>query len=154
MGYSDYMQTAQRGSINPKDEFTHKKYILENEPELVGKFNQIVDAQLRLANIQDQKQLNLERLQIFNLLELFQMKLRDPALSPVFFFCYYAWKGGLGLTRAVKGRERGLQALVGTTSPESEGFGAVAGINSDTEESQFFSKLAGWRPRPKGEFRE
>ena len=146
MGYANYADAVQRGSIVPKDEFQHKKYVLESEPELVREFHKLVDAQLKLANLEDKQELTLVQYQIFNLFDLFSMSLKEPKLlTPVFQYCYYCWKGGLAMTRAKKGRERGLQALVGASSPESEGFGLIS--QGDEEEGKFFEKLAGYRPK-------
>lgn len=148
MGYAEYANAVQRGSIVPKDEFQHKKYVLESEPELATEFHKLIDAQLKLANISDAKELTLVQYQIFNLIDLFQLSVREKSLVPVFRYCYYCWKGGLSMTRAKKGRERGLQAMVGMTSAESEGFSDLI-TEGDKEEGQFFEKLAGVRSKLK-----
>lgn len=148
MGYSDYARAVNSGGIIPKDEFQHKKYVLESEPELVGEFHKLIDAQLKLANISNEKELVLVQLQIFNLFDIFNLSIREKSLVSVFRYCYYCWKGGLNMTRAKKGRERGLQALVGSISPESEGFNEAMS-QGDVQEGQFFEKLAGYRPKVK-----
>jgi hypothetical protein len=145
----EYAQSTNRSELPPQQAYEHAHYLLESESELVSSFQKLIDGQMRLANISDSHQLALEQMQIYNVVDLFQMSLREPSLLPIFRYCYYCWKGGLSLTRAKKGRERGLQAMVGATQAptESEGFGSPLSSADDAEESKFFSKLAGIRPK-------
>lgn len=152
MNISEYAKLANRGELNVTDEWKHKRYLLDSEHELVTEFTQIIDGQIRLANLGSKEELGLEQLQVFNIMDLFHMSLKEPSLLPVFRYCYYTWKGGLGLSRAKKGRERGLQAMGGTSGnvpTESEGFMQQADDDEAQQESQLFNKIAGVRPKPK-----
>jgi len=152
MGYNEYVKDVRAGGQTPKDPYTHAKYILDSEAELVSDFHKLIDGQMRLANISDPKQLALEQMQIYNVIDLFNMSLKEANLTPLFRYCYYCWKGGLSLTRAKKGRERGFQAMVGATQAPAESEGFVQGgmgLQDEEQESQIFKRLAGIKPKVK-----
>lgn len=139
---------AARGQSNPANPWEHGKYLLENEQEVINEFHKLFDSQIRLANLNDEKLLSMHTLQMYNIAHMLDMSLREPAIIPVFRFCYYCWKGGLGLTRAFNHLERDYQAQVGYGGQNvgSDGYGM--GYATE-EEGQLFDKLAGLRPKPR-----
>jgi hypothetical protein len=150
MDSREYAERAIKAGVSPKEQWAFSKYLLDSEIELVNSFNNMVDGQVKLSNITDKPQLTLEKMQMYNLGNLLHLGIREPELLGLFIYCYNCWKAGLQLTRAVKGRERGLMALIGNSpmaSAESDGFFSDP---ETTEEKNFFSKLMGAQKQNNG----
>ena len=125
----DYLESVRRGSVVPKDPFTHAQHLLDPEKAQAKSFGDIVEKSALLANVGSDSQIGWEKEAIFHLNHMHDMYQRDPkAIGPMYMVCLNAWKGGLAITRAKNGKERLLQALVGSSgfSPalDTEGFGA------------------------------
>jgi len=150
MGMEQYGNVASRGGATPVDTFTHAKYILDPEREIVATFQALINREILLANISDKVLMRLEQTQIFNLHHNLDMAIREPEVcGPVFKYMYYSWKGSLALTRAFNGKERELQASVGGYGgqPLQDGYGM--GAQPDEVEGKLFDKIAALRPQKK-----
>jgi hypothetical protein len=113
MGMEGYGEAASRSGGSASDSFTLAKHVLEPEEELVATFQKLVNREILLSNIGEDKFMQLEQTQVFNLGFMLSMAVREPELcGPVFKLAYYGWKGALALTRAKGGKERDLMASV------------------------------------------
>lgn len=146
MGLKDYFNELNKGYILPKDPYSHSFMLIESgEDEDIRTFARIVDRQILLANISDDRMLKLYQNDVNFLVELFDIARRDAAIASVFLMLYYQWKGELALTRVKDGTERKLQASVSGYKPDQAlgGFGEEfkKHFEEENEEKALLSKL-------------
>lgn len=146
MGVKEYLKELSRGYILPKDPYSHSFLLIESgEDEDIRTFAKIIDRQILLANISDDRMLKLYQNDAVILVELFDMARRDESIAPVFLMLYYQWKSELALTRVKDGTERKLQASVSGYKPDQAlgGFGEEFKkfFEQENEEKALFDKL-------------
>lgn len=113
MDLKEYANVISKGKYIPKDPFAHATMLIDADTDEVKKFNQLLERQILLANINDDKMLRLYQNDIRILTSLFSIVCREPKIEKFFFEQYYSWKGELALTRTKDGLERKMQANVG-----------------------------------------
>lgn len=121
----------------PDNEYQHASQILSSETEEFmwtsnHEFSRIVDEALQLANISDDKYMNLEQIHAGSLITLYEMARNEKQLRPFFLVQLHRWRSGILLTKAKDGTERKHQAQVAnkyTPRGEMRGFGSEMGYD-------------------------
>lgn len=158
MKVADYMDEIRKGKFVPKDPFSHATMLIETEEEAVKLFSKIVEKQVILSNIDDDRMLRLYQNDAVLLTSLFSManRAKDGSLSEFFFAIYYGWRGELALTRTKDGLERKLQGTVSSSkyapTDALRGYGAdmIPAQGSQETELGMLQKLMPKFKKPKG----
>jgi len=138
----EYGQRARPGSFNPKDPFSHAKYLLEEQDDIIfdgnaqPKFNKLVGKMQMLGTVSDDTLLRLYQNDAIILTSLFDMSRREPALRMVFNVIYYGWQGELCLTRTKSGIERRMNASLGALVPDPNFTGYGQDFNMPEEQAE------------------
>lgn len=138
----EYGRRIKDGGYNPKDPFSHAKYLLEEQDDIVfdgrfqPKFHKLVGKMQMLGTVSDDTLLRLYQNDAIILTSLFDMARREPALRMVFNVIYYGWQGELSLTRTKSGIERRMNASLGAMLPDPNFVGFGEGLQMPEEEMQ------------------
>ena len=111
-----YIRKTEQGKPLPNDPYKHGAYLLESDKDVIEDFYQLINKDVLLANISDNKLMALYQIDINLLMDMFGLALIDKDMVDVFSIRYYGWLGELAITRTKDGAERKLQATIGQTA--------------------------------------
>lgn len=117
----------------PQDQFQHAAYLIEPS-EMPKEFSELIDKHMMLGNIDDDIVMRLYQTDLFYLVKLYEMSIRDPALRPVFNTLWVGFLGEIAITRNKKAMERQLQAFISALR-NVFGYGRDIGKKVGAEES-------------------
>lgn len=138
----DYLSSVGKNRTNPRDAFTHGKYLLENEEDLfkdadqTTRFSRLLSKMVLLANISDDHLMRYYQNDIIILIMAYDAARREKTFRPVFNVMYHGWVAELSMTRTRKGMERWLQALLGAAFQPPQDFGGYGDDFAFGEEPQ------------------
>ena len=168
--FNEYGQKTRPGGPNPKDPWSHAKYLLEEQDDIIfdgpstPKFHKLVGKMQMLGTVSDDTLLRLYQNDAIILTSLFDMARREPSLRMVFNVIYYGWQGELSLTRTKSGIERRMNASLGALVPDPtfQGYGENLEMPEDVlpEDSggigafmqRFQPRARQQQPQPRGSF--
>jgi len=117
-GFGDYVAQTQFYSNMPTDPYSHQYQLLNRPHKDVKDFQDLLDADIILSNIQGSRTMLLLQRDFHFITRMFDMAKRSNGIMQLFKPLYYSWKGQLRMTSALKGKERSLQSFL---EPEVSG---------------------------------
>jgi len=105
-------QDMQESFISPKDPFAHQYMLLRNHTREVNSFPDLMNPDIVLSNIGDNRTLLVYQRDFRLITRLFDMSLRCIGAKDLFNSLYYGWLGEMRMTSALSGRERDLQSFI------------------------------------------
>lgn len=110
----DYLREMKLYGDLPKDQFSHQ-YKLLFHPSInitkESKRSDLFNPEILLGNIEDSKTLFFLQRDFYILQRIYDMGIRSEGIMDLFDNLYYSWVGSIGLTRALKGKERDHQSF-------------------------------------------
>lgn len=112
-GLGEYVARTQFYANIPKDPFAHQYQLIhrpkKDEPDT---FDDLLDPNILLSNIQDSKSMLICQREYYLLLRFFDMGKRCEGIMDVFKTLYYGYIGQMRMTCALNSHERDLQSFL------------------------------------------
>lgn len=155
MSMSEYMKSTAQGGAKPRNEFEHGAYMLDSEVKdekfiedeakrqnMIIKFSQVVDKNIQLANIGDDKVLRLYQNDSGIMCDWLDMSIREKFIAHIFAPMYFGWRGELLMTHTKNGKMLDIQAAIGKPANPNQSQGGY-GNETQEEDTNIIQKLLG-----------
>jgi len=111
-GFGEYVASTRFYANVPKDPYSHQFQLLQRPHKDLKDFGDLLDADVLLSNIQDNRTMLLVQRDYHFLNRFFDMGNRSQGIKSLFNVLYNSWRGQMRMTSALRGKERDLQSFL------------------------------------------